>query len=343
MDVRQSFLRQSAACADLGSPFTALLCRTIGENLIADCAVADTLLGWSGDAAADALALRLCGALHMLVRSGKAAALAPLYPPADPPSAECLRQAVRSTFVDHESDILGVLASPPQTNEVARSAVLLGGFLTIAAETRRPLDLIEIGASAGLNLNWDRYGYRLGATVWGDQGSLVQISADWRSTSLPPHIRPEIQRRAGCDRNPLDPASPHDRERLLSYVWPDQPARLVRLEAALNLAANLGTRVERMDAAAFVARELMRPAEGATRVIYHSIVWQYLPQAIREAIAQTIEEAGAIASPRTPVAWLAFEPDGRGDGAALTLRLWPNGETKVLARADFHGRWVAWA
>ncbi len=90
------------------------------------------------------------------------------YPPHDA-TTEQLRAVVTRVVEEHRTYIETFLSSAPQTNEVGRSGVLVGGFLQIAKETGLPLRLLEIGASAGLNAVWDRYHYQLGAADWGDR------------------------------------------------------------------------------------------------------------------------------------------------------------------------------
>ncbi|WP_304613905.1 DUF2332 family protein, partial [Paracoccus sp. (in: a-proteobacteria)] len=122
MTVAAAFAHQARACAALGSPLTAQLCRTLPQ-VLADGPVADRVLGWTGDpsTAADSLPLRLCGALHALVLTGQAHDLARAYDGGvvDP-------ALLRRVLDDHAETILSWLDSPPQTNEVARSAALIG-------------------------------------------------------------------------------------------------------------------------------------------------------------------------------------------------------------------------
>ncbi|MBU1316744.1 MAG: DUF2332 family protein [Alphaproteobacteria bacterium] len=340
--VREAFERQARACAALGSPFTARLCRMAAARLDPSDPVGRTILEWPGDASggSDALPLRLAGALHALVLSDRDEQLKAAYPPHDVADDD-LWNATTAAKSRHEAFILDRLTSAPQTNEIRRSAVLLPGFLTIAARFGLPLDVLEIGASAGLNLQWDRYHYRLGGSEWGDPASAVHLAPDWQGPN-PPLADVRVRHRLGCDLNPLDPTSPDDRLRLMSYVWADQRDRMERLAAALAIAAPAPPTVERADALSWLPRVLARPAEGAVRVIYHSIAWQYLPpddQAEGEAV---IAEAGSRATPEAPLARLAMEADGNTDGAAISLQLWPGGERQDLGRADFHGRWVKW-
>lgn len=340
--VRAAFERQARACTALGSPFTARLCQLAAARLDTSDAVFRTILTWPGDTSArgDALPLRFAGALHALVLSDQDADLQAVYPPHDVTDDD-LWNAITKTTGRHAPFILERLTSAPQTNEIRRSAVLLPGFLTITARFGLPLDLAEIGASAGLNLQWDKYQHRLGGIEWGDEASAVHLAPDWQGPN-PPIAEIEVRQRLGCDLNPLDPTSADDRLRLMSYVWADQRDRMERLTAALAIAAPAPPTVERADALSWLPRVLARPTEGAVRVIYHSVAWQYLPpddQAEGEAI---ITEAGSRATPEAPLARLAMEADDKTDGAAITLQIWPGGERQDLGRADFHGRWVKW-
>ncbi|PPJ45554.1 DUF2332 domain-containing protein [Rhizobium sp. KAs_5_22] len=340
--VRQSFLRQAKACDDLGSPFTARLCRMAAERLNEETAVGRQLLRWQGDptGAGDALALRFAGALHAVVRSGQDPELAAAYPPNNTADDESLWAAVDAALRRDEAFILQWLRSPPQTNEVRRSGALLPGFLTVARLFGKPLMLSEVGASAGLNLQWDRYAYRLGDFAWGPASS-VTLAPDWEGPP-PPKADLQVSERAGCDLNPLDPASGEDRERLAAYIWADQADRLERTRAALEIAAASDLKVDRADAIQWLAERLERPQGGSTHVVYHSIAWQYLPQDLKARGEALIAQAGDRATYDAPLARLQMEADGKPDGAALILQIWPSGERHEIGRADFHGRWVQW-
>jgi hypothetical protein len=339
--IRQSFLRQAKACSDLGSPFSARLGTLAAERLTEDSRVGATVLGWPGnpDGTGDALALRLAGTLHALVRSGQNPALAAVYPPHEVDD-DTFWATVEAALRHNEAFILERLKSAPQTNEVRRSSALLPGFLTIAALTGKPLILSEVGASAGLNLQWDRYSYQLGDFHWG-KASAVELAPRWEGPP-PPEAAIEITERAGCDLNPLDPASQDDRLRLFSYIWADQQDRLNRTAAALAMATESGLKIEKADAIDWLRHRLATPRPGMTHVIYHTIAWQYLPQALKAKGEALIADAGARATPDSPLARLQLEADGKPEGAALLLTLWPSGETREIGRADFHGRWVKW-
>jgi hypothetical protein len=341
-EVRHSFLRQAQACETLGSPFTAKLCRLAAERMTSSTAVEAAVLEWTGDptATGDAVALRLAGALHALALLRADDDLVAVYPP-NHPDDDRLWGAIIAAFRTHETFILERLASAPQTNEVRRSAALLPGFLTISALTAKPLRLMEIGASAGLNLHWDRYRYHLGESEWGDPSSAVRLAPDWEGPP-PPETPIEVTARSGCDLNPLDPNSDEDRLRLLSYLWADQSDRVSRTRAALDIARAHPAAIDKADARAWLDMQLAQPFPGVATVVYHSIAWQYLPSDARRQGEAIIAAAGGRATDDAPLCRLQMEADGGTDGAALTLQIWPTGEMREIGRADFHGRWVKW-
>jgi hypothetical protein len=149
---------QGRWCGLLGSPlYEHLLARAVAD-VEAGGPVSAVLAGHEHDAEDSALALRLMGAVHRVVLEGRAPELARHYPSAGGAAGIAAAwEAFRAT-VDRERDALRELVERPvQTNEVARCAALLGGFLAVADATRLPLRLLELGASAGLHLRFDRY------------------------------------------------------------------------------------------------------------------------------------------------------------------------------------------
>ncbi len=341
--VRAGFRQQAAACQGLGSPFNALVCTVLAESIDRSTAFGRRVLDWQQDRIlSDALALRCCAALHAEARSAAAPPLAAVYPPHAMPAKSSLWAAIIDTLATRDAAMTRFLDRPPQTNEIARSAVLLGGFLRIARETALPLSVFEIGSSAGLNLLFDHYAYDFGAARWGDPAARIGVSCEYTG-NLPDLSAPlRVRERAGCDANPLDATSSADRQRLMACIWPDQAHRLERTEAALALAVERGIRVETADAADWAKAKLAQPGHtGVARVLFHSIVRQYLPAETREALRETIMAAGALATPEQPFAWLAMEPDTAQE-AALNLTLWPGGRERFLAHVDYHGRWAHW-
>jgi hypothetical protein len=342
--ILKQFEDQALICEKLGSPFTARVLRLLAARLDSSTRFGDRTLNWSGDPYGDNLALRAAGALHALARRGEAPDLAASYPPHDADD-ERLWAAIASQLGPQAPFLDKWLDSAPQTNEVARSALLLGAMLTIADRTGLPLELYEIGASAGLNLGFDEYRYVLGeGRAWGRHDAPLTIDCPWRGAAPPLHAALSVVGRHGCDLNPLDPANPADRERLLSYVWADQTIRLDRVSGALKIAAAEHRTIARADAADWLDAQWAEPQPaGLVRVLYHTIVWQYLPEHTKTRIEALLHRLGDAATPDRPLAHVSFEQDGQPNrGGAIMLTIWPGGESVEIGRGDFHGRWAEW-
>jgi hypothetical protein len=330
--VRQAFRQQAKACTTLGSPLMERLMSGLASRLEPGDPVADRVLGWQGDPSskADSVPLRLAGGLHALVLTDKAPALAAAYTSNIDPTDTAL-----ATIRTHPAFLLDWLTSPPQTNEVRRSAPLIAAARWLTARFGMPLVLSELGASAGLNLLWDHYALRIGDQIFGPQNHALTLTPDWTGAP-PPNAAPTVLDRRGTDLNPLDPVV--DRLRLLAYLWPDQPDRIARTRTALGLAAQLHPQVDRADAADWLETRLATPIPGALHLVFHTVAWQYFPPATQACALAALDRYGQTA----PLARLSMEADGQTPDAALTLTLWPTGETIPLGRADFHGRWVDW-
>jgi hypothetical protein len=340
--VRAAFADQAGWAEKLGSPFMARLTSLLAKRLDRSSETGRRVLDWPGppDAGADNVPLRLCGGLHALVRSGRLPALAAFYPPNPLGDEEGLAAAVETALREADEELLPWLDSAPQTNEVGRSAVLMAGLLAIADRFPLPMATFELGASAGLNLLLDRYAYDLGGLVVGAPDSPLRLVPEWKG-SPPPAAEVRIDARAAVDLQPMNVR--RDRDRLLAYVWPDQPDRIRQLEAALAVAERDPPHVEQGDAADWLESKLAAPpTPGRTRIVLHSIAFQYFPEATQKRIAAAIERTGAAASESSPLAWLRFEfltADGK---TSLRLRTWPGEEDRLLAWAHPHGKWVRW-
>jgi hypothetical protein len=210
----------------------------------------------------------------------------------------------------------------------------------VARRTLLPLRVLEVGASAGLNLRFDEYCYLTGRRPCGPVDSPVRFEGVWLGD--PPELpeRFEVAERRGCDRNPLDPTTQDGRLTLLSYVWPDQVHRIDRLNAALEVARRVPVAIDDADAGAWVEAQLAREVPGQATVVCHSIVFQYLPADSRARLERALQEAGARASGAAPLAWLRMEP--AGELAEVRLTTWPHGDDVLLGTAGYHGSPVWW-
>ncbi len=342
------FRLESAGLREIGSPFYGDLEVLLADDVETGGPAWALLESRSGVPTDDALALRLLGGVHRMVLAGTAPDLARHYPSTGGDGdAAAAWWHLRDLLEHPPAEVLDALTRPPQTNEVGRSASLVPGFLHVAAATGLPLRLIELGSSAGLNLRVDRYWYEQGGRGWGDPDSPVRFVDLWPDASPSLDVPATISTRAGCDRDPIDAADPESALTLLSYVWPDQEERMARLRAALDIARGAPVDVARATIEDWLPGQLATPLPGVATVVFHSVVWQYLPDPTRALVHATVEAAGRRASGESPLAYLRLEPAaGTYFPAELRLTLWPGAagatDSHLLATSGFHFGPVTW-
>ncbi|MEZ5777338.1 MAG: DUF2332 family protein [Paracoccaceae bacterium] len=340
MTWRDAFADQAQSCESLGSPFTARLLSLIATRGLPDGRVLERIAGWPGDITSRgaSVPLRLAGALHGLVLEGRAPDLDAHYPPATG-ADEPFWRAVSAAVTCHADWIDQRLDAAPQTNEVGRAAFLIAAGRWLQSITGLPLCLSELGASAGLNLMFDRFALDTGVGLFGPADPVLTLRPDWRGDA-PMAGELRVVARAGVDLAPPDPIA--DRLRLLSFLWPDQPERMTRMRAALAEAERTRLHVERADAIDFLARRLADPPKGAVHVVFHTVAWQYFPDDAKTRGMELLTRAGARATRDAPLAHVAMEADGKSPGAGCWITLWPKGTRQDVGRIDFHGRWIDW-
>ena len=329
--------RQADWCGESQEPLYAALLVRAAEDVEAGGPSWQLLRPHAAKPGSAAVALRFLAGVRRLVLEERLPDLARAYAAGDGPAAWPL---FRAALVQHQEELRESVARPCQTNEVGRSAALLGGFLELAQAWRLPLRLLEVGASAGLNLRWDRYRYEAGASAWGDPASPVCLD---RLFVAPPPFQPRqvrVTERSGCDLRPIDPATEEGALTLASFVWPSNPRRLELLRGALQVARGVPVEVERADAATWLERKLARPVKGSVTVVFHSVFVQYLPRAARERIERTLLRAGRAAGIDAPLAWLRLEPGSTTFEVRLTS--WPGGGQRLVATCGSHGQAVRW-
>jgi hypothetical protein len=330
---------QASYCAAMGSPLYANLLEHAADDAAAGGPVFSLLEPFDApNIRADALALRLMAAVHRLVLAGDAPRLAGHYPTAGGrDGVESAWGAFLELVSEKRAALRPLVAQSCQTNEVGRCAALAFGFFELAERYRLPLRLLEVGSSAGLNLRLDHFHYGGGGTSFGPVDSPVDLSGLW--LDAPPHLPKalEVVERRGCDLRPIDIATAEGRLQLESSLWADQVKRLARLRGAFELAARVPATVNRASVDAWLPQELREPRRGATTVVFHSIVYEYFPETVRQAFHRALDDAGARATAEAPLAWLRFEatPATRGYGATLTT--WPGADERVVATAGAHG------
>ena len=335
---------QAEHCRQHGAPITAAIVEAQLALLDSPTAVGRRLSGWHGKVLEDAVPLRLAAGFHHLNLTGGDRRLDPVY------RGVITEQAAIDTLVlalvdSHEARLLPWFDSPPQTNEAGRAAAIMGGLMWLTHRGAKAFELLEIGASAGINTMMDRFGYDLGGTMAGDPLSPLQLMPEWRGQP-PPDVPVEITRIVGCDQRPIDLTDPVAALRLKSYVWAEAGARLARFDAAVELAGQCAPVVEQADAADWLERRLALPQQsGTTRVLLHSIVWQYLPDFTRQRIEAAMFAANERADNERPIAWLMLETNR--DTFRHELKIHCRGgegacDWTILAEAHAHGGWVNW-
>jgi hypothetical protein len=341
--VAEAYANQIDYCRNNGATITGRIVAAIAE-LLDDPdsgAFIAQIRGWPGQPLADGLPLRAAGALHGLYLSGAVPELTPIYAGAEADDLALVGTAVRG----YAAFLLPWLDGPPQTNEAGRSSNFIAAMLWLAGQgLPRRFECLEIGSSAGINLMIDRYFYDLGGMKVGPEtDAVMRFVPEWRG-SPPPNEEIEILRLKGCDLAPLDLTDPAEALRLKSYVWPEHTVRFERLDAAIAASTVRAPDLVRMNAADFVEQQLALPqAEGTTRLIMHSIVWQYMPEEQRERVTQAMKAHGARATKDRALAWIALEADRTLLHHGLRVRYWPGGEEpKLLAAAHAHGAWIEW-
>ena len=342
--VRTAFENQVAYCRDNGAPVTALVCHALLELLAGERGgvTMERIRRWAGPALADALPLRIAGGLHALHLKREEPGLAPIYEGLQPTDAT---ERVAAALETHDHALLRWLDGPPQTNEAGRSWAFAAAMLWLV-EQGCPADfaLYELGSSAGINLMMRRYRFDLGGVELGPATSRIRIAPEWRGAP-PPAGCFDIVEAQGCDIAPVDLTDPAQALRLRAYIWPELTERFTRMDAAVEAANRFPPEIDKCRAEDFVARLLAREAKpGVTRMIAHSVVWQYVPAEERTAIRAAIAKAGEDATMETPLAWVMLEANRDTHRHELTVRWWPGGAEPVkLAEAHPHGSWVEWS
>jgi hypothetical protein len=236
-----------------------------------------------------------------------------------------------------------------QTNEVRRCILLLPAIV-LASETvdSTPLALIDMGASAGLNLLFDRYGYNYDNRLrCGDLNSPVQLFCTLRGLLCPPipKIMPKIASRIGIDLNPLDINEYDDCLWLLAQIWPNESfnLRAERMRVAVELARHSPPRLITGDLVEILPDIISKIPAGQTICLLHSFSFYELSNHDRGRIGSIIKQFAA----KRPIISVTLElsPDLLTIATVLEFSSYhTNGEieTRKLARCHNYGEWMEW-
>lgn len=287
----------------------------------------------------------LFAAVHDLLLRGVEHPLAAYYPSvtASPASGDPF-PAFRDFCRSYADDIRSLLVSRRvQTNEVGRCALLLPAFYRVASfGGGKPLALIEVGASAGLNLLWDHYAYDYGdGRVYGSIRSSLVLECALQGEKRPslPDVLPAVGSRVGIDVNPINIEDEEAARWLRALVWPDQPHRMRRLDTAVALAQHNPPTLIAGDALALLPGLLDATPPDATICVYHSFVLNQFSYDNRERYYRLLAEY----SRQRDVYDVALEWIGTPT-SEMTLHTFWNGQhaETLLGVCEPHGRWLEW-
>ena len=329
------FERFADECAKLDSSIYARLSRYIAQS--------DRLLELASHAPREPVPNLLFGAVHYLLLDGADHKLREYYPSlvASPHEDDHLFSAFTDFCESHREAILALVDSRlVQTNEVNRSAILAPAFGVVSELTqRRPLTLIEVGTSAGLNLCWDRFRIEYpDGTVLGDARSTVRLRCENRGAPFGAAVGESIPiaARTGIDLHPIDLTNAAERLWLRALVWPDHRERAARLEAAVALALDQPQPLIRGNVFDVLPQVLATSLPDATFCVYHSAVLYQFASEERERFSNMLADV----SKERPVWRIAAENE-----QGLRLHCYRGGrlaEERFLGEFDAHGRWIAW-
>lgn len=340
----KALVEQARACAQGGSKMYERLFTDLANDYADNGRTYALLAGRSARPIHDAIPLRLAGALHRVVLAGKDARLARHYPSVGGTPGLDFTADFIAYMRDHIDEVDLALSQQVQTNEVGRSIVYLTLSHWLTTQNISDFDLLEIGASAGLNMNFDKYYACSDQLRMGDPRSSVRLMGDW-FTHTPdlPRTGATVHRKRGVDISPLTVTNAEDETRLLSFFWPDQKARLERTRDAIEIARRHPPLVDADSADSWLHKQLSRPFERAT-VVFHSIVWQYLGAGTQDGVRQALLQASQHATPSAPLLWVRMEPSG--PVADVQVDIWDGSSAESmhlrLAEVGYHGQNMNW-
>lgn len=297
----------------------------------------------------------ILAAVHYLLLNGSRDELAEYYPslggarPADEHAYPLFAAFCRA----HEAEIVDIVSSRvTNTNEVGRSALLAPAFDIAAKLAGAPLGLIEIGSSAGLNLNFDRYGYRYLYAAgtpklerWLDSNLVLECTLKGAGVPLLGDGPAPVGSRIGLELQPIDASRAEERLWLKALVWPERLDRLAKLDRALWIAEAHPPNIWGGDAVLHLADALAAVPMDQVPCVYHTVMVYQLSREQVQAIHQTV-----MAASRTrPVFRVTVEgeltpPNPVATRNPLNITRYLNGQMagRTLAECDPHGRWLDW-
>jgi len=285
-------------------------------------------------------------AVHFLLLNGTEHPLTAYFPDITPSSDVSEGDpypVFRNFCLEHRSEIRRIVSTHHvQTNEVRRSACLLPAFGIVASESKgAPLTLVEIGASAGLNLLWDRYGYDYGnGRFYGDRASPVRLTCALRGNKIPPfpETLPQIASRLGLDLHPIDVRQKSEINRLRSFIWPEHTARFEMLERAIEIARRHPPELRAGDALEHLPAVMATTPPDTALCLFHTFVSNQMSPEWRKDLVQLIADYGS----KRDIFCISI--DFLDKYPRLELLSYIDGiwDHRHLANCSGHSRWMEW-
>lgn len=282
------------------------------------------------------------GSVHYLLLKGTDHALREFYPSlTTPPRAiDHAFPALQDFCRRYDREIIALLQSRRvQTNEVRRCTYLYPGFCHIYGTVKKPLFLIEIGTSAGLQLNWDRYQYGYGGRdTYGNHNSPVHLTARVRRGGLPAILptSPPVVGKIGVDLHIADLTNPEDYLWLQALIWPDHGERLAQFEQAAKLLQSAPVRLIEADGVSALPRLAEEAPPESVVCVFHTHVANQFPATLKAQLTQTVRTLGGQRD--------VFHFYNNLYDSRLHLDGFIEGEEipYILGETDGHGRWFDW-
>ncbi len=304
------------------------------------------LLGLAAQAVSNPVPMIFFAAVHFLLLDGTQNPLTAYFPditpPPDIPEGDPY-PVFRDFCLEHRSEIGRIVSTyQVQTNEVRRSACLLPAFEIVSRQAGRlPLALIEIGASAGLNLLWDHYAYDYGnGRFYGDRTSPVRLTCALRGEKFPPFPKtfPRIASRLGLDIHPIDVREDSSANWLRAFIWPEHTARFEMLEHAVELARRYPPELLAGDALKLLPSVMETTPPDTALCLFHTFVSNQMPPEALKRLAELIARFGS----KRDVSCISI--DFVNSYPRLELLSYMGGVKihRHLANCSGHSRWMEW-
>ncbi|SIS43716.1 DUF2332 domain-containing protein [Salimicrobium flavidum] len=285
----------------------------------------------------------LLGAVHFLLLKGSDHELKEYYPSiVEIPKRDSeLLQVFKEFCREHHKEIEYLLRHKlVQTNEVRRCAYLFPIFSYIYQQTGKPLSLIEIGTSAGLQLLFDYYAYSYGtADVYGNVDSSVHLTSEVREGTVPEHLLtgvPPVRDRIGVDLNISDLTDEEERLWLKALIWPEHKNRIKNFEDAAKELRKNPLHLKEGDGVTLLSDIAKGISAETSLCIFHTHVANQMPEEVKGELLQQVEEIGEKRD--------VFHIYNNIDDRQLHIDFFSNGKIhkETLGETDGHGRWFDW-